>query len=85
MAPVGKQPPHAVGEIGRERELASVIGRHLGLWRVAAGDDGVGLAQAFEAQHFARKHETVAGHELLDEIFLDLSEHAAGGENRRGP
>ena len=37
MAPVGKQPPHALGEIGRERELAAVIGGHLGLGRVRCG------------------------------------------------
>jgi hypothetical protein len=45
-------------------------------------DDGVGLAQAFEAEHFAGEHETVARHELLDEIFLDFAEHAPRGEQR---
>ena len=34
---VGEEPAHAVGEIGRERELAAVIGRHLGLGAPASG------------------------------------------------
>ena len=46
-----------------------------------AGDDGVVLAHALEAQHLAGEHEGVARRELLDEIFLDLAEHAAGGEH----
>ena len=37
MARIGEQPPHAIGKIGGERKLAAVIGRHLGLWRVASG------------------------------------------------
>ena len=77
MCGLGQQLAHPLGEIGRERELAAFIGRHLGLGRMRAGDDGVGLAQALEAQHLAGEDEGVAGAELLDEIFLDLAEHAA--------
>ena len=80
---LGQQMAHAVGEIGREREFAAVIGRHLGLGRMRARDDGVGLAQALEAQHLAGEDEGVAGRELLDEIFLDLAEHAAAHEHAR--
>ena len=36
---------------------------------------------ALEAQHLAGEDEGVAGRELLDEIFLDLAEHAAGREH----
>ena len=79
MFRVGEQLAHALGEIRRKRELAAVIGRHLGLGGVRAGDDGIDLAQALEAQHLAGEHEGVAWRELLDEIFLDLAEHAAGG------
>ena len=31
--------------------------------------------------HLAGEHEGVAGRELLDEIFLDLAEHAAASEH----
>ena len=72
---------HPFGEIGRERKLAAFVGGHLGLGRMGAGDDGVDLAQALEAQHLAGEHEGVAGGELLDEIFLDLAEHAPAGEH----
>ena len=61
MARLGEQPAHALGKIGRERELAAVIGRHLRLGRMRARDDGVGLAQALEAQHLAGEDEGVAG------------------------
>ena len=80
MPALGQHEPHAVGQIGRERELAACIGRHLGVGRVGAGDDGVHLAQALEAQHLAGEDERVARRELLDEVFLDLAQHAPAGE-----
>lgn len=82
MALIGEQPPHAISEIGRERELAAIIGGNLRLGRVDPGDDGVGLAQSFEPEHFAGEHEAVAGHKLLDEILLHLAEHATRGKER---
>jgi hypothetical protein len=45
-------------------------------------DDGVGLAQALEAEHFAREDEAVARHELLNEPFLHLAEHSPRGQQR---
>ena len=76
-----QQIAHAGGKISRERKLAAVIGRDLRLSGIGAGDDGVHLAQALEAEHFACEDEAVAWHELLDEPFLDLAENAARDEN----
>jgi len=44
---------HAVGEEGRKRELAAVVGRNLRLGLMGSGHVGAILAHAFEAQHIA--------------------------------
>jgi hypothetical protein len=48
---------------------------------VCARDNGIELAQTFKSQDLTCEHEAIAGHELLDQIFLDLAEHAARDEH----
>ncbi len=72
---IGQHAAHLVGEIGRERELAAGIDRHLGVEPGAVGDEALVLADALEAQHLAGEQEGVAGRQRLEEILLDLAEH----------
>ena len=77
---------HAVGEIGRERKLAALIGRHLGILGRRARDVDLVLDQRLVFQDLAGEHEGVARRQRLDEIFLDLAEHPArraGSSSRR--
>ena len=57
-----------------KREFAAHIGRDLGCLGKAAGDQSAGLRQALETQNLPGKQKRVAGHQLLDEIFLDLAQ-----------
>ena len=81
---LGQDAAHAVGEIGRERELAALIGRHLGIVGVGARDVDLVLDQRLVFQDFAGEHEGVARRQRLDEILLDLAEHAAAARDRAG-
>src|SRR6185437_13966749 len=70
------------GEKSRKRKFAAIVGRDLRLGLLGAADIGAVLAHAFEAQHMAGEDEGVAVHQLLDEIFLELAEHAPAGAGR---
>ena len=74
----------ALGEIGRERKLAAHIGRHAGILVIGARDVDLVLDQRFVAYHLAAEHEGVADHEILDEVLLDLAEHAPAARQRAG-
>ena len=84
MLRLGQHAAHPVGEIGRERKLAAVVGRHLRVFGVGARDIDLVLDQRLVFQDFAGEHESVAGHQRLDEILLDLAEHAAAARDRPG-
>ena len=74
---------HALGEMRGERELAALVGGDRRVGIAGAGDEGVGVLQPLEAQHLAGEDEGVAGPQLLDEILLELAEHAAAHERAR--
>ncbi len=80
---VGDDGAHARREISRERKLAAHIGGDHGLVGSAARDERFFLNEAREAQHLPRELESIAGLELLDEILLELAEHAPAA--RRAP
>ena len=73
-----------LGEIGRERELAAVIGRApWGRSRAARVTTASSSRMPSKREHLAGEHEGVARGQLLDEIFLDLAEHAGRPRARR--
>ena len=78
---VGEDVAHAIGQIGRERKLAAVVGRHLRIGIVRARDVDLVLDDRLVLQHLAGEHEGVARRHGLDEIFLDLAEHAPAARN----
>ena len=49
---------------------------------LAARDIGRVFVDALETQHIAGEDEGVAGRKLLDEIFLELAEHAPAAAGR---
>ena len=81
-AAVGEDRAHAGGEIGRERELAALVGRHLRIGGGRARDIGLVLDQRLVFQDFAGEDEGVARRQRLDEIFLDLAEQPPAARNR---
>ncbi len=83
LARVGEHGAHALGQMRRERELAAFVGGDGRVGIVCAGDEGVGVLQPLEAQHLAGEDEGVAGPELLDEVFLELAQHAAADQRAR--
>ena len=74
-------PRTRAGEIGRERKLAALIGRHFGIFRGRARDVDLVLDQGLVFENLAGEHEGVARHHGLDEIFLDLAEQPAAARN----
>ena len=80
---VGDHAAHALGEMRRERELAAGVGGDGGVGIAGAGDEGVGVLQALEAEHLAGESERVARFELLDEGFFQLAQHAAAHQRAR--
>jgi hypothetical protein len=81
---LGQQTANAVGEIGRERKLAAVVGRDLGVFRGGARDIDLVLDQRLVFEDFAGEHEGIARHQHFDEILLDLAEHTAAARDRAG-
>src|SRR5690606_5584559 len=71
---MGEHAPHTRGEIGRERELAAVIRRDHGRRVVRLRGERLRFGEALEAENVTREEKGVAGGELVDEIFLDLTE-----------
>ncbi len=62
-------------QIGRERKLATIICRDRGIIVLCLCDNSFCLDKPFKPQHLTGKEKRVAGHQLLDEIFLDLPQH----------
>ena len=82
LAGIGEQAAHPVGQIGRERKLAALVGRHLGIGPAGARYVDFVFGQRLVAQDFAGEHEGVARHHGLDEILLDLAEQLAAARDR---
>ncbi len=75
---------HAFGEIGRERKLAAHVGGNFRRIALRAPNQRLVLGNALQGQYLAAEQERVAGRQRLDEIFLDLAEHAAVTGERAG-
>ncbi len=79
---------HARGKISRERKFAAFIGWHFGILRGRARYVDLVLDDGLVFQNLTGEHERVARHHGLDEILLDLAEHAPAARNyfrRSGP
>ena len=73
--------PHPFRQVGRERQAAAHVGRHLRVLAArGAGDLDPGFAQTLEAQQFAGENEGLAGYQAVDEVFLDLAQNPAALE-----
>ena len=79
-----EQPPHPVGEIGGERELAAHIGRHPRILIMSARDIDLILGHRLVAHHFAAEHESVARHHRLDKSLFDFAEQPAAAADCAG-
>ena len=86
---LGQRPPlpricqhgtHAHGKVRGERELAALVGGDHRLGVAGAGHVGLGVVQALEAQNLAGKGKGVADAQLVDEVFLQLAQHAPAHE-----
>ena len=74
---------HALGEMRGERELAAGVGGDGGVGIAGAGDEGVGVLQALEAEHLTGESEGVSCFQLLDEGFFQFTQHAAAHQRAR--
>ena len=76
---------HALGEVGGERELAAGIGRDLRVvarWRAMTKASFSRMPS--KRSTWPAKTKVSPGAQLLDEIFLDLAEHAAAAARACG-
>src|SRR5947209_7186927 len=74
---IGQHFAHAPREKCRKWKLAPHVGRHMRFGIVAQGNVSRSIPYAAKLEHLACKHKGVAGNELLDKIFLKLTEHAS--------
>ena len=81
---IGQKLSHTLGEMGRERELATHVGRDLGVGGVGARDIGLGLEHPLISDDLGTKDEGIAAHQLVDEILFEFAQHAAVAADRTG-
>jgi hypothetical protein len=75
MPRIGQHAAHPLGQMRRQRELAAGVGWNLGLGGRCCGIPAPRSPAGLEAHNLAGEGEGVADGELLDEGFLQLTQH----------
>ena len=75
---------HAIRQIGRERKFAPHRGWHFCISIAGPRDIDLVFHQGFIAHDLPAEHKGVVRYQTLDEILLDLAEHASAARNRAG-
>jgi hypothetical protein len=81
FVPIGDDLSYAVGEIGRKGKFSTLVGWHLGLLRSGARNIDLVFDQRLVSEDLAGENEGVAGHQRLDEMFLDCAQNPPAARN----